>query len=559
MKTAIYIRVSTEDQAKEGYSLEVQREHLESFASREGYQVFKIYNDDGYSGYNTERPALKELVEDAKNKCFDLVLVYKLDRFSRNLKDLLNLVDNLSSFGINFKSATEPFDTTTSAGKLMFQQLGSFAEFERNRLKERIVPGMIKSVKEGNWLGARYAPFGYNYNKENKLLEINKEQAKLVKIIFLMCIEGKSVNSITKYLTRKGYRNRNGNIFSASLIRNILKNRVYEGKIVWNRHRYDKAKKTPKGHRYITNPDDKVIIAEGKHKPIISSEDFQLAQEQLKIRRIDIRKKPSAYPLSGILFCSKCNHKYLGHSAISNHRTQEKKRWYRCSGYQRSFISCKNKSVKAEDIEPKVAQILEILLKNDKLNTKRYVNMTDSDIQSFCMPESDILNIKSHLKRNLQKQSRLTDSYLDNLLNEDIFRQKQEGLRSEEEELKKHLALNEIKTIERERSKEYLDRAKQLFHDNNVNADNLDAFTKNQLLKLVFKNIKIADRNIFSFDFFAPFNFFYFEEHSKRSLPENYSRKRRLKTLKNQSTLRLSDDLWEKLYITLNNFFQYYE
>jgi len=131
LRIAIYIRVSTEDQAKEGYSLEVQREYLESFAKREGLEVFKVYQDDGISGYSTERPALRELLKETKGRKFDLVLVYKIDRFSRNLKDLLNLVDELSSSGIGFKSATEPFDTTTSAGKLMFQQLGSFAEFEK--------------------------------------------------------------------------------------------------------------------------------------------------------------------------------------------------------------------------------------------------------------------------------------------------------------------------------------------------------------------------------------------------------------------------------------------
>ena len=116
MEVAIYIRVSTEDQAKEGYSLEVQREYLESFAKREGLEIFKVYQDDGISGYSTERPALKNLLKDAKEKKFDLVLVYKIDRFSRNLKDLLNLVDELSTYGVGFKSATEPFDTTTSAG-----------------------------------------------------------------------------------------------------------------------------------------------------------------------------------------------------------------------------------------------------------------------------------------------------------------------------------------------------------------------------------------------------------------------------------------------------------
>ena len=110
MKIAIYIRVSTEDQAKEGYSLKGQRECLESFAMREGYEIYKIYSDVGISAFSTQREALQELLKDAKDKKFDLVLVYKVDRFS--IKDMFNLVDKLSSCGVGFKLAAEPFDTT---------------------------------------------------------------------------------------------------------------------------------------------------------------------------------------------------------------------------------------------------------------------------------------------------------------------------------------------------------------------------------------------------------------------------------------------------------------
>jgi len=120
MKIAIYIRVSTEDQTKEGYSLGVKRDYLESFSKGEGLKIFKIYQDNGISGYTKDRPALTELLKDAKDKRFDLVLAHKIDRFSRNLKDLLNLIDGLSSCGIGFKSATDPFDPTTSARELCF-------------------------------------------------------------------------------------------------------------------------------------------------------------------------------------------------------------------------------------------------------------------------------------------------------------------------------------------------------------------------------------------------------------------------------------------------------
>ena len=325
MKIAIYTRVSTEDQAKEGYSLEVQREYLEAFAKREGYEVFKVYCDEGISAYSTRRPALQELLSNAKAKKFSLVLVHKIDRFSRKLKDLLMLVDELSSYGVAFKSATEPFDSTTSAGKLMFQQLGSFAEFERNRIAERVFPGMVKGVQQGNWQGARFVPFGYTYDKAKKLLEIEEREANIVKLIYTMYISGKSTRDIAVYLDKKEYKTRTGKQFYNKFICDILKNRIYTGKIVWNKKHYDKNQKTKKHYKYIKNDPSKIIVAQGKHKPIIDEDDFVEVQKLLanKIRTWRPRVKNKEYLLTGLLTCTKCNHKYNGVSSISNHRTIE--------------------------------------------------------------------------------------------------------------------------------------------------------------------------------------------------------------------------------------------
>jgi site-specific DNA recombinase len=546
MKTAIYIRVSTEDQAKGGYSLEVQREYLESFAKREGYEIFKIYQDDGITGYSIERPALKALLKDAEQKKFDLVLVHKIDRFSRKLKDLLDLVEKLESYGIGFKSATEPFNTTTSAGKLMFQQLGSFAEFERNRIAERVFPGMVKGVLEGKWQGARYAPYGYRYNKEKKLLEIDEQEAKVVKLIFEMCLAGKSIRFITEYLTKKKYRNRKGNIFTTKLIGDILKNRIYTGKLVWNKKHYDKNQKTKKHYKYVKNPPDKIIIAQGKHKPIITEEDFEKVQEILKNRRVERKRKASDYPLSGILYCAKCNHKYLGISSISNHRTGEKKRWYRCSGPQRSFIRCKNKAVKAEEIEPKVAALLDCLLRSKTLKSSRWTTVTGANFPSFEQISKDELEkLKNRLKINRQKQSKLADAYLENLLSDEVFKAKNESLRREEEELQKIIALQELREVERERSKDYLNRVEEFISGYNPSQKELTLEQEKQVLGLLFKNIKIARKDIFSFSFFAPFNSFFLEAQNSSNLKENQGVR---KDLCLKSILKLSADLLYRFY-----------
>jgi len=495
MKVAIYIRVSTEDQAKEGYSLEVQREYLESFAKREGYEIFKVYCDEGISAYSTRRPALQELLADAKAKKFELVLVYKIDRFSRNLKDLLNLVDELSACGVAFKSATEPFDTSTSTGKLMFQQLGSFAEFERNRISERVFPGMVKGVQQGNWQGARFSPFGYTYNKQKKLLEIEKGEADIVKLIYTMYLAGKSTHEITAYLNKKKYQTRTGKQFYNKFIGDILKNRIYTGKIVWNKKHYDKNQKTKKHYKYIKNDASKIIIAQGKHKPIIDELDFEEVQKRLaeKKRTWRSRVRNKEYLLTGLLTCAKCNHKYNGVSSISNHRTNKKKRWYRCSGPYASHIRCTNRSVKAEDIEPEVTKIVAQLVQNDRLKQSRWTTVTGANFPSFDkISKVELEKLKNRFKINLQKQSKLTDTYLENLLSEELYKQKNEGLRQEEEELQKRIALQELREVERERSKDYLNRVEEFVSGYDPKQKELSLDQEKQVARLLVKNIKIA-------------------------------------------------------------------
>ncbi|MBU4311322.1 MAG: recombinase family protein, partial [Candidatus Omnitrophica bacterium] len=418
MNVAVYIRVSTEDQAKEGYSLEVQREYLVSFAAHENYEVFKVYCDDGISAYSTRRLALQQLLADAKAKRFELVLVHKIDRFSRNLKDLLMLVDELSSYGVGFKSATEPFDTTTSAGKLMFQQLGSFAEFERNRIAERVFPGMIKGVQQGNWQGARFAPFGYTYNKIKKLLETEEREANIVKLIYTMYLSGKSTHDIAAYLDKKGYKTRTGKQFYNKFICDILKNQIYTGKIVWNKKHYDKNQKTKKHYKYIRNDPSKILVAQGRHKPIIDETDFAEVQKLLanKTRTWRPRVKNQEYLLTGLITCVKCNHRYTGVSSISNHRLNRKKRWYRCSGPHSSHINCTNRALKAEDIEPEATKIVAQLIQNERLKQSRWTTGTLQNGANFPVfaenTKIDLSEVKDKLKINQQKQSKLTDAYL---------------------------------------------------------------------------------------------------------------------------------------------------
>jgi len=534
MKVAIYTRVSTDDQVREGYSLEVQREYLTNYSNQQGYELSEVYTDEGISAGTTDRPALQKLLKDAKQKAFNLVIVYKIDRLSRRLKDLIEIVDQLEDCGVGFKSATEPFDTTTSAGKLMFQQLGSFAEFERNRLAERVFPGMVKSVQAGNWHGSKNCPTGYTYNKEKKLLEINESESKLVKLVYKLYLEGKSTSEIADYLNDSKRNPRFGRYFYTKYIRDILRNRIYIGEVVWNKCHYDKNQKVGKGLKYVKNDPSKWVIAKGKHQPIISVEDFEKVQKLLDDKNnVPFRRSQKGkFAFSRLIYCEKCNHRFFGSSQIANHRTGEHKTWYRCGGQQLSYIRCRTGAIREEILENVILSAIQNMLDSDKLKGfhpdpratsgseelrgrgGRWMSMTDpQNDQNPVISNADLASIRNEIKSNQEKQLKLTDLYLNNSLSKITFEQKNEALRQEEEDLRSKFAGLELLLIEKENSKDYLDRVNNYLVNYDPEKKELDAAAKKGILGLLFKKFIIkkaskaaaCDCRIVPF-WFAPFD-----------------------------------------------------
>ncbi len=559
MKVAIYVRVSTEDQAREGFSLEVQREYLLNYAKQNGFEVHDIYQDDGVkgcsSGYTLDRPAFRKLMFDAKFKKFELVLVYKTDRFSRKLKDMLNVIDELESLGVAFKSATEPFDTATSAGKLMCQQLGSFAEFERNRIIERVFPGMIKGVLKGNWQGSAQAPYGYHYNKEKKLLETVPEEAKTVKLIYTMYLCKKSSIQIGRYLFQNGYRSRCGNSFTGHHILCILKNPIYTGKILWNvRHYY----RTPKGWRYTLNPPEKRVLGQGRHEVMISSEDFEKVQQMLKENRknFDHRVNPSTYALTGVLICAKCGLGYTGSSYMTNHRTKKRKPWYCCSARYKFRDKCSNPAVRAEILEAQVLDIIEKLTEKEGNLAKRIDNVIKAQAEPDEAIQQQIDLVKKELEKLSIKQSKLTEVYLDNEIGIDIYKNKNAALKEEEQKLKRQLNLLGIKLIEKERSQQYLLSLQKVISNFKETKRSLDPQDRKDLVRLIFRWIKIDNFKIVDYELYEPFKSYLKEKEKGRDkcqLEEIQVVPRK----RSQSCIsELSAGLMLRLYNTLYSFFK---
>jgi len=310
MITGIYVRVSTEEQAKEGFSIRAQIEKLKSYAQIKDWQVYKVYCDEGISGKNIEaRPALNEMLTDIKNGKVKNVLVFKVDRLTRSTKNLIELVELFTECNCAFNSLMEAIDTDSATGRMFLKIIGIFAEFERENLIERVKLGFERKVKEGYTLAAATTSFGYDRSSGEKIQKINYEEAVTVKRIFDMYLnENYSANKIAKTLNTEEIPTKSNRTWNTKTIMLILKNPNYIGKV-----------------RYSINDRERYFEADGLHDAIISEEDFYRVQEKInrlkKVIRTN-RPKEDAY-FVGILRCADCGTKLTTKRSYKTMKTGE--------------------------------------------------------------------------------------------------------------------------------------------------------------------------------------------------------------------------------------------
>jgi len=246
-KVGLYLRVSTDEQAREGISLSSQEQKLRAYCESNGWEIYDIYIDEGKSGAIMDRPELQRLLNDCREGKVDAILVYRLDRFSRSLRNLIFMVEELKNYNVDFVSLTEQLDTTTPTGKLMFHIVGAFAEFERDIIRERIKTCMATKAKSGY---AQYKPpFGYRFI--NKKLVVNEDEAEIIRDVFSAYLKGFSTAAISRQFN-----------IPRSLVYRILTNETYLGRIKWNNEIYN-----------------------GIHEPIIDEQTFKKVSILLKERK----------------------------------------------------------------------------------------------------------------------------------------------------------------------------------------------------------------------------------------------------------------------------------
>ncbi|MBW3624756.1 MAG: recombinase family protein [Armatimonadetes bacterium] len=303
----IYVRVSTDEQVNEGYSIDAQIEACIQWGLKRGFSPpFCLYVDYGLSAGSMEkRAALRLLLTELEDsKTSDTMVTKFLDRAWRDVADAAASLKRIKASGGSLVMLDFPIDTSTMEGEIFFYNLSSFAQYERKRIGKRVHDTNLHIVSQHRrWVGGR-APYGYTYNPDTKLLEIHETQAEAVRLVFERYTKDRHGSQrICKELNRKGYVTNEGNPWQSTSLLCLLRNPVYAGFIA-----YGRGAKVRASSALVGAPDDAAtwILVQGKHEPIISLETWEAAKERLRSRGPG-RAPSRQHLLSGIVVCAACS------------------------------------------------------------------------------------------------------------------------------------------------------------------------------------------------------------------------------------------------------------
>ena len=424
-----YIRVSTQEQASEGYSVSEQTDRLKKYSEAMKWDV-KFYTDGGFSGANMDRPALQKLIKDVESGLIDKVLVYKLDRLSRSQKDTLYLIEDVFlANNCDFVSMNENFDTSSPFGRAMIGILAVFSQLEREQIKERMTMGLEARAKEGKFHGSAVSPIGYDYIDGE--LVINEFEKMQVEQIFQMYLKGYSPNSIVEHLNGKGLFHKYGK-WNRKTVKALLSRKTYLGLI-----------------------EHKGNIYQGNHEPIISQEIFDAVQAIKKDKSKDYsdgkRNGLVVSYLGGLLYCAHCGAKYSKETKY--HKTKATSKPY-------LYYVCNSR------LKRNPSLIVDAECKNKRWRMNELDQIVFDEIKKLALDPDYIKAIKSSKKKdNRPKVIDKKIESLDNQLTKLMELYSLDGISFEALQEK----INELKTkkllLSEEKTKILLEKEKELTKD----------------------------------------------------------------------------------------------
>lgn len=388
MRVALYPRVSSHEQATEGYSIGEQIERLTDYCKAMKWDIHKIYTDPGYSGGNLDRPGLQEMLKDIKAGKVDKVVVYKLDRLSRSQKDTMMLIeDEFLAYGVDFVSMSENFDTSTPFGRAMIGILAVFAQLERENIKERTMIGKEARAKEGKWHGGATEPIGYDYDPATDLLNINEYEALQIQELYNLFLKGTPLRTIERTFKEKGYKHKHGT-WDPKTMRRLMRNKTNIG--------------------YIKHRDE---WYPGDHDPIIDEAIFEKAVKLLDDRAEQYKLsgvKPGAQTtyLGGLLHCKHCGGKYTKQAGRKS-KSGAAPLYYTCYSRGKKVKkmikdpNCKNKNWRMEELDALVfAEIEQLALDPDYITAIRAEHLKTSDTpEKIAIIEKEIKKLDEQISR----------------------------------------------------------------------------------------------------------------------------------------------------------------
>ena len=424
-KVYIYTRVSTTMQI-DGYSLDAQKARMKAYADFNDYQIVGEYEDAGKSGKSIEgRASFCRMMEDIKSgkDGVSYVLVFKLSRFGRNAADVLSTLQVMQDFGVNLICVEDGIDSSKDAGKLMISVLSAVAEIERENIRVQTMEGRIQKAREGRWNGG-FAPYGYRLVDGE--LQINEEEAPAIRTIFEQYVNTDTgANGLSKYLETHGFQKlarQNGTspLFSATLIRSILRNPVYCGKIAFGRRKLEKVHGTRNEYRQV--PQENYLLVDGLHEGIVSEELWNAAQVKLltqskRYEPVTRNKTEQAHLLSALVKCPVC-----GAGMYSNKCTKHKKDGTAYKSF--SYYSCKHrkmqrrqkcyftKQIQEEVLDNAVVEVIIKLVSNPKFAALMQSKI-NSKVDTTAI-EQEITAVKKQLRQYYSIKSKLMEE-IDNL------------------------------------------------------------------------------------------------------------------------------------------------
>ena len=419
-KVYIYTRVSTAMQI-DGYSLDAQKARMKAYAGFNDYQIVGEYEDAGKSGKSIEgRASFCRMMEDIKSGKDGVayVLVFKLSRFGRNAADVLSTLQVMQDFGVNLICVEDGIDSSKDAGKLMISVLSAVAEIERENIRVQTMEGRIQKAREGRWNGG-FAPYGYRL--VDGVLQINEDEAPAIRTIFEQYVNTDTgANGLSKYLEIHGFQKlarQNGTspLFSATLIRAILKNPVYCGKIAFGRRKLEKIHGTRNEYHQV--PQENYLLVDGLHEGIVSEELWNAAQVKLlaqskRYEPVNRSKTEQAHLLSALVKCPIC-----GAGMYSNKCTKRKKDGTPYKSF--SYYSCKhrkmqrgqkcdfNKQIQEEVLDNAVVEVIIKLVSNPKFAAMMQEKI-NSKVDTTAI-EQEITAAEKMLRQYYSVKSKITE------------------------------------------------------------------------------------------------------------------------------------------------------